>query len=82
MVTKVQPWGNSQGLRLSRQLLQEVGISVGDALEVKVEEGRIVLSPARRGRGTVSLQELVREIPPGYRAGEVEWGTPKGDEVW
>ena len=72
MITRVQPWGNGQGLRLSQQLLKEAGISVGDALEVAVEEVRIVLSPASTARGTVSLDELVREIPSNYRAGEVQ----------
>ena len=82
MVTRVRSWGNSQGLRLSKQLLQEAGVSVGDALEAAVEDGRIVLSPARRTLRTVTLEKLVREIPPDYRAGEVDWGTPQGDEVW
>jgi antitoxin component of MazEF toxin-antitoxin module len=31
MVTKVQKWGNSQGLRLTRQMLEDVGIAVLDA---------------------------------------------------
>ncbi len=31
MVTKVQKWGNSQGLRLTRQMLEDVGNAVLDA---------------------------------------------------
>ena len=35
MITKVQKWGNSQGLRLSKALLSDVAIDVGDAVQVK-----------------------------------------------
>ena len=30
MLSKIQKWGNSQGLRLTKVLLQEVQIHVGD----------------------------------------------------
>jgi hypothetical protein len=33
MITKVQRWGNSQGLRLSRELLSNAVLNVGDAVE-------------------------------------------------
>lgn len=82
MVTRVQSWGNSQGLRLSKRLLEEVGIAVGDALDVVVEDGRIVLSPARAAKSAMTLNQLVREIPPDYSASEVEWGKSEGNEVW
>ena len=36
MITKVQKWGNSQGLRLSKELLSNVQIDVGDAVDVSV----------------------------------------------
>jgi antitoxin component of MazEF toxin-antitoxin module len=31
MVTKVQKWGNRQRVRLTRQMLEDVGIAVLDA---------------------------------------------------
>ena len=33
MITKVQKWGNSQGLRLSKELLSDARIDVGDAVD-------------------------------------------------
>ncbi|NCO34623.1 MAG: transcriptional regulator/antitoxin, MazE [Armatimonadetes bacterium CG2_30_59_28] len=82
MVTKVQKWGNSQGLRLSRQLLSEVAINVGDAVDVAVRDGEIVVAPVRRVRGRYDLRELVRRIPRDYKTKEVDWGAPVGKEVW
>ena len=34
MVTKIQKWGNSQGLRLAKQVLEDAHISVGDDVDV------------------------------------------------
>lgn len=82
MITKVQKWGNSQGLRLSKELLADVEIDVGDSVEVAVRDGTILIAPVRRVRGRHNLRELVRRIPKGYKAEEVDWGRPVGKEVW
>jgi len=81
MVTKIQKWGNSQGLRLARQVLEEARISVGDTVDVSFQDGAIVIVPARRVRGKQKLQELVARIPKNYKPGEVGWGKPAGKEV-
>jgi len=82
MVTKVQKWGNSQGLRLSKALLSDVQINVGDAVNVEVRDGALVVTPLHRVRGGHSLSELVRRIPRGYKPEELDWGPPIGREVW
>ena len=82
MVTKVQKWGNSQGIRLSRQALQDAEIEVGDAVDVVVREGAIVVTPVRRTRGRYDLRDLVRRIPEGYEQEEVNWGPTVGREAW
>jgi antitoxin MazE len=82
MVTRVQKWGNSQGLRLAKQLLEDAHISVGDDVDVTIRDGTIIIAPIKRVRGKLSLQELVSRIPKDYEAGEVDWGNPIGREVW
>jgi len=82
MVTKVQKWGNSQGLRLAKQVLEDVRISVGDDVEVFARDGLIVITPVRRVRGKRSLRELVSRIPRNCKPGEVDWGKPIGREAW
>ena len=76
MITKVQKWGNSQGLRLSKELLSDVHIAVGDAVDVAVRAGSIVITPARRVRGGLDLAELVARIPVGYDSEDFDWGPP------
>jgi antitoxin MazE len=82
MITKVQKWGNSQGLRLSKELLADVHIQVGDPVEVSVQEGSLIVTPARQVRGGRSLEELVARLPDDYRPGEIDWGQATGREVW
>jgi len=82
VVTKVQKWGNSQGLRLAKQVLADARIAVGDDVEVSVREGVIVIAPVRCPRGKRSLEELVSRIPKNYKIGEVDWGSPVGRETW
>ncbi len=82
MVTRVQRWGNSQGLRISKTLLEDADINVGDAVEVAVQDGALVVTPVRRVRGRVDLRDLVRCVPKGYTPGELDWGVPSGREVW
>ena len=82
MVTKVQRWGNSQGLRLARQVLEEAHIAVGDDVNVTTRDGVIVIAPIRRVRGRQSLQELVSRMPKKYETGEIDWEKPVGREIW
>ena len=82
MLTKVQKWGNSQGLRLAKSVLEDAGMNVGDEVDVAVKDGVIVVAPARRIRGKYRLEDLVSGIPPDYEAGEEDWGEPVGREVW
>lgn len=82
MVTKVQRWGNSQGLRISKQVLEDARISIGDEVDVSVRDGVIMVSPVKRVRGKYSLRKLVSRIPEEYSAEEVDWGAPVGKEVW
>jgi len=82
MVTKVQKWGNSQGLRLAKQVLEDARISVGDDVDVTARDGVIVIAPVRRVRGKQSLRELVSRIPKSYKPEDIDWGGPVGREAW
>jgi len=82
MVTRIQKWGNSQGLRLSKRLLEDAHMAVGDAVDVAVRDGVIVVGPNPRVRGKHNLRDLVSRIPKGYKARELDWGRPLGKEAW
>ena len=82
MLSKIQKWGNSQGLRFTKALLQEAQINVGDEVSISVQKGRIIVEPATKVRGKYDLKELVSRIPQEYQAEELDWGEPVGKEEW
>ena len=82
MLTKVQKWGNSQGLRFTKHILNEAQIEVGDEVEVLVQDGSIIVKPAVKVRGKYDLKELVAKMPKKYKPEEEDWGEPVGNEAW
>ena len=82
MITKIQKWGNSQGLRLGKRVLEDARIAVGDSVDVVARDGIIVITPLKRVRGKQSLQKLVSRIPRNYKTQEINWGKPMGRETW
>ena len=82
MVTKIQKWGNSQGLRFPKHLLERAAIAVGEEVDVTVRRGEIVVKPAMRVRGKYRLKDLLARVPANYRPAEVDWGKPVGKETW
>ncbi len=82
MVSKVQKWGNSQGLRLSKQLLDQAEISVGDEVEIVVSENQILVKKAARSKPKYDIRELVAQIPKCYEPDEVSFGPAVGKEEW
>jgi antitoxin MazE len=82
MIAKIQKWGNSQGIRFPKGVMEEAAIAVGDEVEVRVRRGAIVVRPARRVRGKVRLKDLLARMPAGCTPAEVDWGKPVGKEAW
>ncbi len=82
MLAKIQRWGNSQGLRITKALLADAQISVGDDVNIAVKNGALIVTPTQRTRKKYNLKDLVAKIPDGYKAKETDWGNAVGKEVW
>ena len=80
MQTTVKAWGNSQGIRLPKEVLQDVGITLNEVLNVTVKNGVITLTKAFAHR---TLEERAAEFDGKLMLdGEYDWGEPVGREVW
>jgi antitoxin MazE len=79
MRTQVSKWGNSLGIRIPKAYAEEMGLSEGSTVEVKLSGRKLVLTPARP---EYALEELVARITPQNRHGETDWGEPVGKETW
>lgn len=82
MLGKIQKWGNSQGLRLTKALLQETQINVGDEVSVSVQRGRIIIESVTKVRRRYDLRELISKMPQEYQTEELNWGESVGEEEW
>jgi antitoxin MazE len=60
MLTKIQKWGNSQGFRIPKELLNDAHISIGDSVNVVVENGKIVIVPERKIRNRFDINFLTK----------------------
>jgi len=82
MISKIQKWGNSQGLRFPVEVLKQADLSVGDEVNIIVTKEKIVLKRAAKTRGKYNLKDLVAKMPAKYKPTEEDWGKPVGKEAW
>ena len=45
MLSQVSKWGNSQGVRISKKLLQSVGIELNDEVEIMARNHTLIIKP-------------------------------------
>jgi antitoxin MazE len=76
---QVVRWGNSQAVRLSKEVLRQAQLREGDELTVRAEQGRIALESTAL---EITLEKLVAGITPQNRHDETDWGKRVGNEVW
>jgi antitoxin component of MazEF toxin-antitoxin module len=86
MMTTIQAWGNSQGVRLPQSLLASLNLELGADVEIELtpKKDAIIMRPAKmssRIQGRHRIEDLVAAIPRSYNTAGVEWGT-SGREVW
>ena len=77
---QVKEWGNSQGIRLSKEVLKSAGIELNEILEVSVANGVITLMKPFHHK---TLEERAAEYDGKLMLdGEYDWGEPVGREIW
>ncbi len=76
----VRKWGNSAAVRLPASALAAAGLKPDDPVEIRGERGRIVIEPVKSKRFT--LEELLADISPENRHEEIDFGAPRGRELW
>jgi antitoxin MazE len=45
MITQVAKWGNSQGIRMEKRILQSLGLCIGDTVEIFKNGDEITIKP-------------------------------------
>jgi antitoxin MazE len=76
---QVVRWGNSQAVRLPKQILEEARIVEGEELLIRAGKRSITLEPISPA---LTLAMLVAAIDANEQHGETDWGAPEGREEW
>lgn len=80
MQLRLKQWGNSQGIRFTKEFLRSAGISPNDTLNAEIVDGKIVLTPGFRHRG---LRERAADFGGQLNlSDEMTREEPVGGEVW
>jgi antitoxin MazE len=78
--TAVAKWGNAPAIRIPKSVMQKANLHEGDAVEFEVQAPGVIVVRAARIQPT--LEDLVAGITPKNRHAEIDWGKPRGNEVW
>jgi antitoxin MazE len=80
MLTKVQKWGNSLGLRIPRSFASDVRVRPGSLVDISLVRGGLMVRAARPARPR--LVDLLKGINRRNLHAEVNSGAPQGREAW
>lgn len=82
MHTTIVKWGNSQGIRLPKLLLDSANLSENDTVEVIAENNSIIIKKSEGKRAYKTIQERFEDFDGEYEPVAVDWGRPAGNEIW
>lgn len=81
MTAVISSWGNSQGLRVPKDIMKQLHLSVGDKMNILIENDKIILEPIKQTRIKFNINDLVKELPSDYKVHE-EFDNKTGLEEW
>ena len=79
MAVTIQKWGNSHGIRIPKIILEALHWDENDQLVINAESDRIIIEKANKRK---TIEELFEGYDGNYVPAEIDWGSPRGEEVW
>ncbi|MCD8238272.1 MAG: AbrB/MazE/SpoVT family DNA-binding domain-containing protein [Clostridiales bacterium] len=79
MVTSIQKWGNSQGIRIPKAMLDSLKWSPNTEITLTAEEDKIII---RKSNSRKTIKELFEGYEGNYEPTQIDWGKPVGNEIW
>ena len=80
MSTSIAKWGNGQGIRIPKGILERLQWKSGQKVNLIVENDELKIRAVQNERK--SIQELFEGYEENYQCQEFDWGEPEGKEVW
>jgi antitoxin MazE len=77
----ISRWGNSQGLRIPKSIIDTLQINIGDKVKMFIENNRVIIEPVKKKK-IFTIDELVASIPSDYKKEKEQFLEPMGKEIW
>lgn len=81
MLITVKKWGHSASVRIPVAIMKAVSLKLDDTVDVREENGRIVIEPVRNEK-EYDLVQLLAGITPENLHTEVDFGPAVGKEAF
>ena len=81
MNATIQKWGNSQGIRIPKAILEMALFEPDEQVDITAEENKIIIRKVARKK-YITLEERLKDFDGEYVFEECDWGKPMGNEIW
>ena len=78
-ITTIQKWGNSQGIRIPKFLLDAVQWDGNEKLMLIADKDKFIIEKVEPRK---NIKELFANFDGEYVPVEMDWGQPVGEEIW
>ena len=86
--TTLKKWGNSQGIRISKDIMSQMNLKEDDAVGINIYDGKLIIEKINKPKYK-NLQERLemfyqKNIDDIYveSTQEIDTGNPVGNELW
>lgn len=79
MESRLQKWGNSDGIRIPSSFLKALNLKTNDIVNIVQEEDKIIISVPKKKK--ISLKERFEKFNSTYE-NDFSWDEPVGKEIW
>ncbi len=79
MTITIQKWGNRQGVRIPKKILDTVKWTEGEQIIIIVDNGKLIMEKAKDKRK--NIKELFADYQGNYEPIDVDWGNSEGNEI-
>ena len=74
----IRAWGNSQGIRLTKGIMDKMGLGISDVLDIETKDDEIILRKTFRHK---SFEERLADYDNKISICDFDWGEPLGKEM-
>lgn len=80
MEARLQKWGNSDGIRIPKNILKSLNIKTNDILKIEQQDDKIIISVPKKNK--ISLADRFKNYNGNNLAKDFSWDESVGKEIW